>query len=181
MRIISGKFRGRKLYTPQDNLTRPTSDRTRQALFNILEHGLNIKWEGLRVLDLYAGTGALGIEALSRGASFCLFVDHHLSARAVLQKNIAPFPNTALSSENISHLSPNDSSSFDVVFLDPPYGKNLVPMTLERLSSGHYLKENALLVIEVGYGEEVKMDKIFSVLKEKTYGKTRIIIAQYLK
>ena len=91
MRIISGKFRGRHLDTPQDKHTRPTSNRVRESIFNVLEHGLSIKWEGLHVLDLYAGTGALGIEALSRGSAFCLFIDHHPQAIDIIKKNAALF------------------------------------------------------------------------------------------
>ena len=182
MRIISGKFRGRKLYPPKDGLTRPTSDRTREALFNILEHSLGIKYDGLKVLDLYAGTGSLGIEALSRGASFCLFIDSHPSAREIIQKNITPFgESAAISAENVSDLPPNPSFPFDLVFLDPPYGKNLVPLALKRLSSGLYLKKGSFFMIETGHKEDIEKSELFCVLKEKIYGKTKLIFAQHLK
>ena len=141
MRIISGKFRGRHLDTPQDKHTRPTSNRVRESIFNVLEHGLSIKWEGLHVLDLYAGTGALGIEALSRGSAFCLFIDHHPQAIDIIKKNAALFSHVALWKEEATHLKPNPYSPFDVVFLDPPYRKNLVPLTLKNLISSRYLKK----------------------------------------
>lgn len=179
MRIISGKFRGRILHTPQDKHTRPTSDRTRESIFNILEHGFHIKWEGLHVLDLYAGTGALGIEALSRGAAFCLFVENHPEAIKILKKNIAPFSSTTLSTEDVRYLKSNAYSPFDIVFLDPPYEENLVPLTLKNLCAGHYLKNGCLVSIEVSSKEEIKIENSFKNLKEKTYGKTKIIFYQY--
>jgi 16S rRNA (guanine966-N2)-methyltransferase len=179
MRIISGKFRGRILYTPQDRFTRPTSDRTRESVFNILEHGFHVKWEGLHVLDLYAGTGALGIEALSRGAAFCLFIEHHVEAIKILKKNLSLFPLTALSTEDVRHLKSNSHPPFDVVFLDPPYGENLVPLTLKNLCSGHYLKNGSIISIELSSKEEIKIEKPFNILKEKIYGKTKIIFSQY--
>ena len=179
MRIISGKFRGRHLDTPQDIHTRPTSDRVRESIFNVLENGLSIKWDGLHVLDLYAGTGALGIEALSRGASFCLFIDQHSQAIDIVKRNASLFSYTTIWQEDATHLKLNPYSPFDVVFLDPPYKKNLVPPTLKNLLSSNYLKNGCCIIIEISNKEEVNLMNSFKILKEKIYGKTKIIFVQY--
>lgn len=181
MRIISGKFRGRSLYTPHDLHTRPTSDRVRESIFNVLENGLSIKWTGLHILDLYAGTGALGIEALSRGASFCLFIDQHSHAIDIVKRNASLFPHTTIWQEDAVHLKVNPYSPFDVIFLDPPYKKNLVPSTLQNLLSSNYLKNECCIIIEISNKEEVNLMNSFEVLKEKTYGNTKIIFVQYKK
>src|SRR6476646_9244747 len=135
MRIVAGKFRGAGLEAPKGLATRPTSDRVRQALFNVLEHGApHLDFEDLRVLDLFAGTGALGLEALSRGARFCLFVEERAEARAAIRRNVE-----ALALTGITKIWRRDATKlgdlgalapFDLVYLDPPYGRGLAEQSL---------------------------------------------------
>jgi 16S rRNA (guanine966-N2)-methyltransferase len=154
MRIVSGRFKGKVLAAPSGQATRPTSDRARQAVFNILEHA---PWSpgllGRRVLDLFAGTGALGLEALSRGASFALFVDTDPDARAAISENVQ-----ACAAQGISRVwkrdagglgppPPSAGAPYDLVFLDPPYGKGLEASALEGLTQG-WLAPEALIVVE---------------------------------
>jgi 16S rRNA (guanine966-N2)-methyltransferase len=179
MRIIGGKFRSRSLLGPSDIKTRPTSDRTRESIFNLLENGLHLHSEGLSVLDLYAGTGALGIEALSRGASFCLFIENHGPALKVLKKNTENFPEAQILSKDIVRLKKNNNPLFDLIFLDPPYHKNLIPLTLKNLISGQYLKDGSHLIIEISNKEKIEIELPFFKIKEKTYGETKIIFIKY--
>ena len=130
MRVVGGKHRGRALAGPKNPAVRPTSDRTREALFNILAHGIDgFKLEDCRVLDLFAGTGALGLEALSRGARFCLFIDEAAASRALIRRNVE-----ALGATGHSKIWRRDATRlgrienmpvFDLLFADPPYGKGL--------------------------------------------------------
>jgi 16S rRNA (guanine966-N2)-methyltransferase len=181
MRIISGKFKGRSLYGPQDAVTRPTADRVRESIFNLLENSLYLKWEGLHVLDLYAGTGALGVEALSRGASFCLFIDNHSAAVEIIKKNTTSFPHVSIWQNNVFHLKSNPYVPFDVVFLDPPYKKDLIPTTIKTLLSSHYIKESSYIVAELSHTEEMNDFDSLEKIKEKIYGKTTVAIFRYKK
>ncbi|MDC0348904.1 16S rRNA (guanine(966)-N(2))-methyltransferase RsmD [Alphaproteobacteria bacterium] len=179
MRIIGGKFRGRSLQGPSDIKTRPTSDRTRESIFNLLENGLHLQCEGLSILDLYAGTGALGIEALSRGASFCLFVEKHGPALKILKKNTENFSEAQVLSKDVLFLKKNDYTAFDLVFLDPPYHKGLIYLTFKRLVSGQYLKEGTYLIIETSDKEKIEIEHPFSKIKEKIYGETKVTFIKY--
>lgn len=181
MRIISGKFKGRSLYGPQDTVTRPTSDRVRESIFNILENSLYLKWEGLHILDLYAGTGALGVEALSRGASFCLFVDNHPHAIEIIKKNSASFSHISIWQNDVSHLKSNPHAPFDVVFLDPPYKKDLISTTIKTLLSSNYIKEGSYIVAELSNKERINNSASLEKIKEKIYGKTTITVFRYKK
>ncbi|MEO1043083.1 MAG: 16S rRNA (guanine(966)-N(2))-methyltransferase RsmD [Pseudomonadota bacterium] len=154
MRIVGGAFSGRKIAAPAGRATRPTTDRTRESLFNILTHRDGFSFDGARVIDLFAGSGALGFEAMSRGASFCLFVETDAAARGVIRDNVEAlglFGNTRI------HRRPADSLGtkpagvgprFDLAFLDPPYGKGLLTPSLAILMSGEWLSPGALLVAE---------------------------------
>lgn len=138
MRIVSGEFRGKAIVTPQGDRTRPTSDRARQAIFNILEHAA---WSpglrDLRVIDLFAGSGALGFEALSRGAAFCLFVETDELARGAIRQNVDAmglFGRTRVHRRDATDLGTRpgaDGPAFDLAFLDPPYGKGLGELATE--------------------------------------------------
>ena len=149
MRIISGLARGRKLKEPQGLDTRPTTDKVKESLFNIIQFEL----EGRRVLDLFAGTGQLGLEALSRGAEHCTFVDQRREAAALVRENIA-----LCRFESQSRVAQEEALSFlaccrerfDVVFLDPPYQSGLLEKTLERLTQFDILREHGIIVCESG-------------------------------
>jgi len=160
MRIVGGRFKGRALAAPKGRNTRPTSDRAREAMFNVLAHA---QWapemEAARVIDLFAGSGALGLEAMSRGAGFCLFVEAEAVARGAIRDNIDTlqlFGTTRLHRRDATALGDkpaNLGEPFDLVFLDPPYGKGLGETCLERLVSGAWVHENSLAVLEVGADE----------------------------
>ncbi len=152
MRVVGGRLRGRSLSPPKSQAIRPTADRLRETLFNILVHSFDDPITGARVLDLFAGTGALGIEALSRGAEFALFVDDSAEARALLRENVA-----TLGLGGVSRIFRRDATKlgsarpvtpFSLAFLDPPYGQGLAMKALASAGSGGWLAPNALIIVE---------------------------------
>src|SRR5476651_1506611 len=157
MRITGGTLRGRQLVAPRDQSVRPTSDRTRQAIFNMLQHkdfGIDFALDGAAVADLFAGTGALGIEALSHGARWCLLVDDSTDSRALQRENVEALGLTGATriwrrdATDLGPLGPSAGGPFHLVFLDPPYRKSLVPKALASLKDGGWLSPQALLVAE---------------------------------
>jgi len=184
MRIVGGQFRGRPLATPGDDRTRPTSDRVREAVFNILAHGVpDFTLDGVRVLDLFAGTGALGIEALSRGAAYCLFVEEDAEARALIRRNIETLGLTGITKifrRNAADLGPASSrGTFGLVFLDPPYGKGLAERALTSAASGAWLAPNAIAIIEERKGRALTLPPGFAALDQRTWGDTQVLLARY--
>ncbi|MET0295489.1 MAG: 16S rRNA (guanine(966)-N(2))-methyltransferase RsmD [Phenylobacterium sp.] len=181
MRIVSGEFRGKTLAAPAGSATRPTSDRARQAIFNILEHA---PWSpgvrGRRVLDLFAGSGALGLEALSRGADFCLFVETDEDARGAIRENVEAmglFGRTRVHRRDATQLGVRpgaDGPPFELVFLDPPYGKGLGEAALARLADGGWLGEGATVVFERGAGEAPLQAEGYEQLDARDYGAARV-------
>ena len=184
MRIVAGTLRGRAIAAPKHDGLRPTSDRVRESLFNILEHGIEgFDLEGARVIDLFAGTGALGIEALSRGAAFCLFVDTSAEARALVRSNVEAFGLTG-----VTRIFRRDSTSlgplgtlqpFTLAFLDPPYGQGLGERALAALTEGGWLKPGAIVVVEERKDSEVPISSPFEEIDRRVYGDTQIVIARY--
>jgi 16S rRNA (guanine966-N2)-methyltransferase len=179
---MGGKLGGRRLGTPGDDRIRPTSDRTRQAVFNRLMHkdfGIGFTLERAAVLDLFAGTGALGIEALSHGARWCLLVDDNAESRALCRANVEALGLTGVTkiwrrdATDLGPLGPGAGGPFDLVFLDPPYRKGLVPNALASLASGGWLAAKALIVAETDAKEEFDTPG-FTVLDERDYGETRV-------
>src|SRR5215467_2901062 len=167
MRITGGIYGGRRLVAPDDIRVRPTSDRTRQAIFNMLRHkdfGIGFSLEGAAVLDLFAGTGALGIEALSHGARWCLLVDDSAESRAIQRENVEALGLTGATkiwrrdATDLGPLGAGAGGPFDLLFLDPPYRKNLVAPALKSLRDGGWLSPNALAVIETARGETFNAD-----------------------
>ena len=160
MRIVAGQFKGRPILAPKTDATRPTSDRARESLFNVLAHA---DWapdmDGARVLDLFAGSGALGFEAMSRGASFCVFVETAHAARGVIRQNIEAlglFGTTRLqrrSATALGDIPAGLGGPFDIAFLDPPYNKGLVEPCLQVLGQGNWLSERVLVVAETAADE----------------------------
>src|SRR5262249_18724203 len=152
MRIVGGRLRGRNLASPASRDIRPTADRLRESVFNILMHAYGDPISGARVLDLFAGTGALGIEAISRGAAFALFVDNGAEARALLRNNVEALALggvTKVFRRDATNLGPaHPVEPFSLVFLDPPYGKGLADKALASLREGGWLTLDALLVVE---------------------------------
>src|SRR5215203_926437 len=152
MRIVGGRFRGRVLAGPKSQAVRPTADRLREALFNILLHAYGDPVTGARVLDLFAGTGALGLEAISRGATFALFVDDGAEARALLRENVATLGlggTTRIFRRDATKLgAAHPIEPFSVAFLDPPYGRALAEQALASARAGGWLAPGALAVVE---------------------------------
>src|SRR3954454_17662527 len=152
MRVVGGRLRGRSLASPSSREIRPTADRLRESLFNILMHAYGDPVDGARVLDLFAGTGALGIEAVSRGARFALFVDNGTEARALLRANVEALGLggvTKVFRRDASDLGPaHPVEPFSLVFLDPPYGKGLAEKALLALREGGWLLPGAMRVVE---------------------------------
>ncbi len=184
MRIVGGTLRGRPISAPQHEGLRPTADRVRESLFNILAHGVaGLSLEGARVIDLFAGTGALGLEAISRGAAFCLFVDHGAEARALIRTNIESFGLTGVTRifrRDATDLGPAGTvAPFDLAFLDPPYGKGLGEKALAALAEGHWLAPGAVVVLEERAGIAMTLPPAFSDFDARAYGDTQIVIARY--
>src|SRR5262244_2821864 len=152
MRIVGGRLGGRTLAAPKSQNIRPTSDRLRESLFNILAHRYGDPVTGARVLDLFAGTGALGLEAMSRGAAFALFIDDGAEARALIRENIATLGLggvTRVFRRDATRLGPaHPVEPFALVFLDPPYGKGLAEKALASARDGGWLAPGALVVVE---------------------------------
>jgi 16S rRNA (guanine966-N2)-methyltransferase len=181
LRIVSGEFRGKALVAPAGQATRPTSDRARQAIFNILEHAPWSKGvRDLRVLDLFAGSGALGFEALSRGAAFCLFVETDEGARGAIRQNIDAmqlFGRTRVHRRDATALGMRpgaDGPAFELAFLDPPYAKGLGETALARLAEGGWLAPGATVVFERGSDEGSFNIEGYAELDQRTYGAARV-------
>ena len=183
MRIVGGEFRGRPLATPRSDSIRPTTDRTREALFNILAHRFADKLEGGRVLDLFAGTGALGLEALSRGASFCLFIEESAEGRGLIRDNVESFGLTGRSKifrRDATALGESGTMQpFGLLFADPPYGKGLGERALQSARKGGWLIPGALCVIEEAAAVPFVPGAGFSVIDERGYGETVIRLIEH--
>ncbi|WP_291842994.1 16S rRNA (guanine(966)-N(2))-methyltransferase RsmD [Maricaulis sp.] len=181
MRIVGGQYRNRALVAPKGKSTRPTSDRARENMFNVIEHA---DWcppiKGARVADIYAGSGALGLEALSRGAAFCLFIEFAAEARGAIRDNVDAlqlFGITRIHRRDATALGEKPSNlgaPFTLVFLDPPYGFGLGTKTLEKLIEGHWVSEDAVAVLEVGV-EETPETPGWTCQVEKTYGAAKVL------
>jgi 16S rRNA (guanine966-N2)-methyltransferase len=178
MRIVGGRLRGRTLAAPKSQAIRPTADRLREALFNILVHAYGDPIAGARVLDLFAGTGALGIEAASRGAAFVLFIDDGAEARALVRQNVE-----ALGLGGVTRLFRRDATRlgsahpvepFSLVFLDPPYGKGLAERALASARDGGWLAPEALIVVEEVRGA-FKAPDGFTELERRAYDDTEFV------
>ena len=183
MRIVGGALRGRSLRTPRHEGLRPTSDRVRESIFNILAHGIaDFSIAGARVIDLFAGTGALGIEALSRGANHCLLVEDDASARALIRENVEALGLTAVTRifrRDATDLGPRGNiAPFDLAFLDPPYGKGLAERALLCLHAGQWLAPDAVVVVEDRAGADLALPDALLEIDRRTWGDTQVIFAR---
>ncbi len=179
MRVVAGRLKGRTIASPSSREIRPTADRLRESLFNILVHGYGDPVDGARVIDLFAGTGALGIEALSRGAQFALFVDNGAEARALLRQNIE-----ALALGGVSKVYRRDATDlgsahpmppFSLALLDPPYGKGLAEQALAVLRDGGWLAPDALVVVEEAKAAAFAAPEGFGELERRAYDDTEFV------
>jgi 16S rRNA (guanine966-N2)-methyltransferase len=183
MRIIAGKFRGARIEAPKGFATRPTSDRVRQALFDVLVHGApGVTFEDARVLDLFAGSGALGLEALSRGARFCLFIEQETEARAAIRRNVEARGLTGITKiwrRDATKLGPAGTlQPFDLVFCDPPYGKGLGERALAAAAEGGWIAGDAIAVLEERADRKIAWPAPFAEIDRRIYGETAIAVAQ---
>lgn len=177
MRIVAGAWRGRVLRTPPGQVIRPTADRVRQALFDMLLHapwGGRSVVEGAVVLDAFAGTGALGLEALSRGAAVATFIERNPIALATLRANI-----TDLGADDRCTVLAGDALaaprgvSCSLLFLDPPYGRGMVPLALKQLTRQGWLADDALIVAETARDERILVE---TLLSERVHGAARLSV-----
>lgn len=179
MRIVAGKFRGRALAAPAHDGLRPTSDRVRESVFNILAHGMpGFVLQGARVIDLFAGTGALGLEALSRGASYCLFVEIAPEARALIRQNVEALGltgETRIFRRDATDLGPAGTMApFSLAFLDPPYGQGHGEKALRSLADGGWLEPGALVVLEERAGVPFQLPSGYVAEDTRTWGETEV-------
>jgi 16S rRNA (guanine966-N2)-methyltransferase len=179
MRIVGGRFRGRALTAPTSRAVRPTADRHRETLFNILAHAYGDPITGARVLDLFAGTGALGLEALSRGAGFVLFVDDGAEARALLRGNVDALGaggSTKVYRRDATRLGPvSPLAPFTLAFLDPPYGKGLAGQALASARDGGWLAAGGLAVVEEAMEAKFAAPEGYEEIERRSSGETELV------
>lgn len=182
MRIVAGRLRGRSIAGPTDDAIRPTSDRLRETIFNILAHAYDDPVTGAAVIDLFAGTGAMGLEALSRGARKALFVEDAARARALIRANV-----DALGLGGETRIFRRDArklgdappgEKFNLAFLDPPYGQHLGEQALIALREGQWLTPDALVVLEESLDAEIEMPAGYRLLETRGYGGTKIMVVR---
>ncbi|TNB48129.1 16S rRNA (guanine(966)-N(2))-methyltransferase RsmD [Martelella lutilitoris] len=183
MRIVGGEFRGRTLAAPKTSEIRPTTDRTRESLFNILAHAYPEAVEGARLLELFAGTGAVGLEALSRGARAALFVENSVEGRGLLWSNIE-----ALGLQGRTRIMRRDATKlgsvgklepYDLLFADPPYGKGLGEKAIAAAGEGGWLKPDALVILEETGEVNPALPPVFSPVEEREFGDTQMHFYRY--
>jgi len=186
MRIIAGKHRHRVLSAPEGRAVRPTSDRAREAVFDILAGGRFSEQDACldaTVLDAFAGTGAFGLEALSRGARHVVFIEKDRDARAALQKNIAALGETSHAAiiNGDATRPPRAIGACSLVFLDPPYGEDLAAPALTALAQSGWLADGALVVVEIAAKEDLEVSDGFAPLDERRYGAAKFLFLRYGK
>ncbi len=183
MRIVGGRLRGRPLAAPKSQAIRPTADRLRESLFNILTHAYGDPVAGARVLDLFAGSGALGLEAVSRGAAFALFIDDSAEARALLRQNVEALGLAAVTRifrRDATKLGPaHPLEPFSLTFLDPPYGKGLAEPALASMREGGWLTRNAVVVVEESAEAAFKPPEGYEELERRRYDDTEFTVLRH--
>ena len=176
MRIISGTLKGRRLHSPEGQNTRPTSDRLRESIFNILAHGWPEKLAGARVADIFAGSGAMGIEAISRGAAVAVFVEKHSAGRALVSDNLEALgiaDKARVIKGDARQLPPIDAP-FDLIFMDPPYRRGLGEAALAALPEAGWLKPDTLVVLESATDEQLELPKEYEAVDRRQQGSSQV-------
>lgn len=183
MRIVGGEFRGRSLATPKSNAIRPTIDRTRESLFNIISHVYPEAVDGTRIIDLFAGTGAVGLEAVSRGSRQALFVENGVEGRGLLWENIDALGlhgRAKILRRDATELgSPGTMEPFHFLFADPPYGQGLGEKALTAAHAGGWLFPDALVILEERADVDPSVDPVFKPLESRVFGDTRMHFFRY--
>ena len=185
MRVIGGKWKSRKINEhfkkSYNKFIRPTSDRVRENIFNILENlDIGNSIFGAKVLDVFCGTGAMGIEAISRGAAFCCFIDKSLISRQITLENIHNLScekETQFSLKNVLEIGVCNNGTADIIFLDPPYKKNIAEVSILRLLKFGWIDKNTLIILEKGKGELFKSG--FKLIDSRIYGNTEILFLKF--
>ena len=180
MRIIAGQYRGKKLLSPDSDKVRPTSDRAREALFNILNAQLENPWSDYTLLDVFAGTGAFALEAVSRGVQQVCLIDIDTKD---LQKNTALFPQEKekikVLKADVHHL-PTTPQQYDILFMDAPYNKGLSEIALQQLHAQGWLKQGAICIIEIEKNEQISIPACYYFKNERQYGLAKVLFLDYL-
>ncbi len=183
MRIVAGEFRGRTLAAPKTSEIRPTTDRTRESLFNILAHGYPEAVDGKRLLELFAGTGAVGLEAVSRGARAATFVENSVEGRGLIWANIEALGlagRTRILRRDATRLgSVGKLEPYDFLFADPPYGKGLGEKAIAAAGEGGWLKPGALVILEEAADVAPALPEAFDALETREFGDTRMHFYRY--
>jgi len=184
LRIIGGKNRGRKLFVPEGNKIRPTSDRIRESIFNILNSHMDGGFDGKVVVDLFSGTGALGLEAMSRGARSAILVDSQLEAITLIKRNVENLgedANITVLKRDATRIGPFPflNSNADIIFLDPPYDRKLIPVSLGSLIDNDWLANESLCIIELSIRETIDYHDEFNLVDIRKYGKTLVHILRF--
>ena len=182
MRIVGGRFRGRPLAAPSSEAIRPTSDRLRETIFNILTHAFDDPVEGARVIDLFAGTGAMGLEAMSRGAAFALLVDDSAAARGLIRENVDRLGlggTTRLFRRDATRLGPaGQNGTFSLLFCDPPYGRELAAPALVSAAKGGWLQPGTMAIVEERAGA-FEVPAGFEEVDRRQAGETDVTFARF--
>ena len=187
MRIISGQFKGKKIFEPKDKKTRPLKDLAKESLFNIINHSnkFNVKIMNSNVLDLFSGVGSFGIESLSRGAKHVTFIENYQSVLKVLKKNIESLELTEkcnIIEKNILNDRIFDKlyTNYDLIFLDPPFKEKEISKILNRIQKSNILKEGGVIILHRESKNKEKFSEKFKIIEEKKYGISKIIFGTYL-
>lgn len=175
MRIVGGKYRGKKLWTPEGKEVRPTSERAREAIFNILFSKLGGDYGKLSLLDIFCGTGAFGFEALSRGFGHVTFADIDTVPVNKNAKLFAAEKERFAIIKNDATRLPRARRQYDMIFMDAPYAKGLTEQALEQLLAQNWLGEQAICVVEVRKDELFPLSEAFELLDERIYGLARVL------
>tara|TARA_Y100000996_G_C22528711_1_gene645573 strand:- start:1005 stop:1565 length:561 start_codon:yes stop_codon:yes gene_type:complete len=183
MRVISGNFKGKKLFLPKDKKTRPLKDIVKESIFNLIQHSkkININIEKSLVLDLFSGTGSFGIECLSRGSKQVYFFENYAEATEILEKNLnslKKIKNYKIYKENLFDphlLERNFNFSFDIIFIDPPYKENRINEIIEKIIEKQILNQNGILIIHRHKKDNINITEKLKIIEDRNYGISRII------
>ena len=188
MRIISGLFKGKKIFQPRDNKTRPLKDLTKESIFNLINHSnkLNIDLLNSKILDLFSGVGSFGIECLSRGVKEVIFIENYIGVLPILKKNLKNLKlikNYQIIEKNVydENIFLNLNEKFNIIFLDPPYKDKNVLNILEKIKEKKLLDDQGIIILHRHKNEENLIPTSFKIIEERKYGISKIIFISYLK